>query len=186
MPIPLQITFRDMDPSDAVRARIQEHADKLAQLNNRLMSCRVVVEAPHRHHRKGKIYHVSIDAKVPGTEIAVNRDPSENHAHEDVYVAIRDAFNALARRLEDVARTRRGDTKTHEAEPHGRIVRMFRDHGFIESSTGDEVYFHANSVANDGFNRLNVGDEIRYSAETGEKGLQATVVKPAGKHHMVP
>ncbi len=186
MPIPLQITFRNMPPSAAVRTRIEEEADKLTLFNGRLMSCRVVIQAPHRHHRKGKLYHVSIDAKVPGTEIVVNRDPGEHHAHEDVYVAVRDAFNALARRLEDVTRTRRGDIKAHEAEAHGRIARLFADHGFIESSTGDEVYFHAHSVANDGFRHLQVGEEIRYAAETGEKGLQATVVKRAGKHHMVP
>lgn len=186
MPIPLQITLRNMDASDAVRTRIEEHAEKLAQLTNRLMSCRIVVEAPHRRQHQGKLYHVSIDAKVPGAEIAVNRDPGEHHAHEDVYVAVRDAFNALARRLEDVARTRRGDTKTHETEPHGKIVRIFPDYGFIESSAGDEIYFHANSVVNNGFSRLQVGDEIRYVAEIGEKGLQASVVKPSGKHHMVP
>lgn len=114
MPVPLQITFHNMDASDAVRARIEEHAEKLAHFHDRLMNCRVVVDAPHQRHHQGKLYHVSIDAKVPGTEIAVNRDPGEHHAHEDVYVAIRDAFSALARRLEDIARIRRGDTKTHE------------------------------------------------------------------------
>jgi cold shock CspA family protein/ribosome-associated translation inhibitor RaiA len=186
MPIPLQITFRNMPLSPAVRTTIQKHAEKLALLHDRVMSCRVVVRAPHRHHRKGKLYHVSIDAKVPGSEIAVNRDPGDHHAHQDVYVAVRDAFNALARRLEDVARRRRGDTKTHEPEPHGRVVRLFPDHGFITDSAGDEVYFHANSVEDDGFNRLHIDDEVRYNPESGEKGLQATVVKPAGKHHMVP
>lgn len=186
MPIPLQITFRNMLPSPAVRADIEQQAEKLARLHGRLMSCRVVIRAPHRRHHKGNLYQVSIDAKVPGTEIAVTRDPGAHHAHQDVYVAVRDAFNALARRLEDVARTRRGDTKEHEAEPHGRISRLFPDYGFIDSSTGDQVYFHANAVANGAFNRLSVGDEIRYSAEIGEKGLQATVVKRAGKHHMVP
>lgn len=112
MAIPLQITFRNMPASLAVRARIEEQAAKLTRFDDRLMSCRVVVRAPHRHHRKGKLYQVSIDAKVPGTEIAVNRDPGENHAHQDVYVAVRDAFNALTRRLEDASRIRRGDTKT--------------------------------------------------------------------------
>ena len=186
MPIPLQITFRNMPLSPAVRASIQKHAEKLSLLHDRLMSCRVVVRAPHRHHRKGRLYHVSIDAKVPGSEIAVNRDPGEHHAHQDVYVAVRDAFDALARRLEDVARRRRGSIKTHEVEPHGRIVRLFPDYGFIAGSDGDEVYFHANSVVDDGFSVLQIGDDIRYNAEIGEKGLQATVVKPAGKHHMVP
>lgn len=118
MPIPLQITFRNMLPSAAVRTNIEQHAEKLARLHDRLMSCRVVIRAPHRHHRKGKLYQVSIDAKVPGTEIAVNRDPGSHHAHQDVYVAVRDAFNALARRLEDVARIRRGDTKTHASDSY--------------------------------------------------------------------
>ena len=186
MAIPLQITFRNMTPAPAVRARIREHAERLERIHDRIMSCRVVIRSPHRHHRKGQIFQVSIDAKVPGTEIAVNRDPGEHHAHQDVYVAVRDAFNALSRRLEDVARRRRGDVKAHETETHGRIARMFPDHGFIAGSSGDEVYFHANSVENDGFARLQSGDEVRYNAEIGEKGLQATVVKRAGKHHMVP
>ena len=185
MPIPLQVTFRNMPASAAVRARILAQAEKLERLHGRMMSCRVVVRAPHRHQRKGKLYHVSIDAKVPGTEIAVNRDPGEHHAHQDVYVAIRDAFNALARRLEDTARERRGDIKAHETEPHGRVTRLLPDYGFIQGASGDEVYFHANSVANDGFARLEIGDEVRYSAEIGEKGLQATVVKRAGKHRMI-
>jgi len=186
MAIPLQITFRNMTPSPAVRARIREHVEKLEHIHDRIMSCRVVIRSPHRHHRKGHIFHVSIDAKVPGSEVAVNRDPGEHHAHEDVYVAVRDAFDALARRLQDVARRRRGDVKVHEAEAHGRISRVFPDYGFIASSQGDDVYFHANSVENDGFARLQIGDEVRYSVEIGEKGLQATVVKQAGKHHMVP
>ena len=112
MAIPLQITFRNMPASLAVRSRIEEQAEKLARFTDRLMSCRVVVRTPHRHHRKGKLYQVSIDAKVPGTEIAVNRDSGDDHAHQDVYVALRDAFAALTRRLEDTTRIRRGATKT--------------------------------------------------------------------------
>lgn len=112
MAIPLQITFRNMPASLAVRTRIEEQAAKLARFNDRVTSCRVVVRAPHRHHHKGRLYHVSIDAKMPGTEIAVNRDPGGHHAHEDVYVAVRDAFGALTRQLEDATRIRRGDTKT--------------------------------------------------------------------------
>ncbi len=187
MPIPLQITFRNTEGSPAVRARIEENAAKLEKLHNRIMSCRVVVDAPQRQI-KGGIYHVSIDIKVPGHEIAVTRDPAEHQAHQDVYVAIRDAFNAAARRLEDVSRESRGDVKGHEAEPHGKVARLFpyEKYGFIAGADGSEVYFHANSVANNAFDHLEVGAEVRYVAEIGEKGLQATVVKQAGKHHMVP
>lgn len=111
--LPLQITFRDMPASDAVRARIVKRVDELAQFHPRIMSCRVVVRAPHRHQHKGKLYSVRIDLKVPCREIVINRTPVARQAHQDIYVAIRDAFDALDRRLEDTARRRRGDVKSH-------------------------------------------------------------------------
>ena len=80
----------------------------------------VVVEAPHRHSHKGKMYHVRIDLSLPGREIVVGREPEQNHAHEDVYVAIRDAFNAAVRRLEDQTRKMRGDVKTHAQRTSSR------------------------------------------------------------------
>jgi cold shock CspA family protein/ribosome-associated translation inhibitor RaiA len=183
-----QITFRGMEPSPAVEARIREHAERLLRFHDRITSCRVVIQAPHRRHHKGRLYEVRVDLKLPGREIAVTRDPSEHHAHEDVYVAIRDAFDAVARRLEDAARERRGDVKSHEAEPHGRVSRLFRDqgYGFIKAANGDEVYFHSHAVANEGFGGLKLGSEVRYQSVLGEKGLQATIVKPVGKHHLAP
>ena len=77
------------------------------------MSCRVVVEIPHKHKHKGDIFHVKIDITVPQGEVVVSKEPGQNQAHEDVYVAIRDAFDAVRRRLEDYARKQRGDVKTH-------------------------------------------------------------------------
>lgn len=179
MKIPLQISFSNMTPSDAVRARVEELAARLDRFHERIMSCRVVVSAAGRHQRSGRLYHVSIDLKLPGREIAINRDSPLDHAHEDVYVAIRDAFGALVRRLEDVSRQRRGDVKTHEEEPSARVVRLFpeQEYGFIEDETVGEIYFHAHSVADDGFRKLKVGSRVRYHAEAGEKGLQASVVK---------
>jgi ribosomal subunit interface protein len=109
MQIPMQITIRDMEHSEALEARIREKAQKLDEFFNHIMSCRVVVEMPHKHHHQGKQFNVRIDIGVPGNEIVVNRD----HA-EDVYVALRDAFSAAKRQLEDYARKVRGDVKTHE------------------------------------------------------------------------
>src|SRR5450759_1707021 len=108
MQIPLQITIRDMEHSDALETHIRDKADKLNEFFDRIMSCRVVVEMPHKHHQQGKQFNVRIDIGVPGSEIVVNRD----HA-EDVYVALRDAFDAAKRQLEDYARKIRGDIKTH-------------------------------------------------------------------------
>ena len=109
MQIPLQITIRDMEHSDALEAHIREKASKLDELFDRIVSCRVVVEMPHKHHHQGKQFNVRIDIGVPGSEIVVNRDN-----HEDVFVALRDAFDAAKRRLEDYARKIRGDVKKHE------------------------------------------------------------------------
>ena len=115
MQIPLQISFRNMDPSPAVEERIRKKAAKLERFHDRIIGCSVVVEAPHRHHHKGKLYSVRVDISVPGKDVVVDRAKPGDHAHEDVYVAIRDAFNAATRRLEDQARKMRGSVKTHTA-----------------------------------------------------------------------
>ena len=105
----LQVTFRHMDPSPAIEANIRERAARLARVHGRITGCHVVVEAPHRRHAKGKLYTVRLDVVVPGGEIVVNRDAHDRHAHEDVLVAVRDAFDAARRRLRDHARRTRGD-----------------------------------------------------------------------------
>lgn len=109
MQTPLQITVRNIEHSDALETRIRDKAQKLEEFCKHIMFCRVVVEAPHKHHHQGKQFNVRIEIGVPGNEIVVNGDH-----HEDVYVALRDAFNAAKRQLEDYARKIRGDVKTHE------------------------------------------------------------------------
>src|SRR3989304_5585026 len=109
MQMPLQITIRDVDHSEALETRIRDKVAKLEEFSKNIISCRVVVEVPHKHHHQGKQFNVRIDIGVPGSEIVVNRD----HA-EDVYVALRDAFDAAKRKIEDYARKIRGDIKTHE------------------------------------------------------------------------
>ena len=189
MQVPLQISFQGMEPSEAVETRIREKTAKLEQYFERITSCRVVVEAPHRHGRKGKLYQVRIDVVVPGREIVVNRAGPKDHAHEDVYVAIRDAFNALGRQLEDHARKVRGDIKSHEVPLVGKVVRIFPEqgYGFVLTSEGNEVYFHENAVVNGGFAKLEVGSEVRLVLAFGEsdKGPQASTVTLIGKHHIV-
>ena len=114
--------------------------------------------------------------------MAENHEPSKHAAHEDVYVAIRDAFNAAGRKLQDYARRRRGKTKTHEATPLARVAKIFPidDYGFLQTPDGREIYFHKNSVLQPGFDRLEVGTEVYYAEELGEKGPQATTVRVAG------
>jgi ribosomal subunit interface protein len=183
---PLEIRFQQMDPSPAVEARIREKAADLERFSDRITSCRVVVEQEHRHHHKGNLFRVRLDIGMPGKEVAVTRTGPQDHAHEDVYVAIRDAFDAAVRRLEDRVRVRRGKVKQHEAPLLGRVVRLFADDGFgfVETEAG-EVYFHRNSVVDDGFDRLEVGAEVRLTVAESEspEGWQATTVQPLGKQH---
>lgn len=118
MQLPLQITFRNVEPSEAIEARIRKEAKRLERFYDRIMGCRVVVELPHKHHHKGNLYHVRIDLTVPGGELVVNREPAQHQAYRDLYVAIRDAFDAVQRQLEDYVRRQRGDVKTHEVPSH--------------------------------------------------------------------
>lgn len=113
MHAPLNISFRNMEPSEAVETRIREKAEKLERLFDRIVSCEVVVEAPHRNHHKGKLYEVRINLSVPGEDIIVGRTGPKDHAHEDVYVALRDAFAAATRQLEDHVHRMRGNVKKH-------------------------------------------------------------------------
>ena len=110
MQIPLQITVRDMEHSEALEARIRSKAQKLEEFFAHIVSCHVVVEMPHRHHQQGKQFNVRIDIGVPGNTIVLNR-----HQAEDVYVALRDAFDAAKRQLQEYSRVMRGDVKTHAA-----------------------------------------------------------------------
>ena len=188
MGVPLELSFRNMDPSDAVEAKVRERVDKLETFFGRINACRVVVEAPHRHRRKGKIYHVRIEIGVPGRTLIVDRDPGQHHAHEDVYVAIRDAFDAARRQLEDHSRKAAGKVKAHEVPVHGAISTLngHQGYGIATLPDGQEVYFHRNSVVNDGFANLDVGDQVRLVVAESEsaKGPQASTVTPIGKHHL--
>ncbi|MCL4799134.1 MAG: HPF/RaiA family ribosome-associated protein [Burkholderiales bacterium] len=110
----LQITVRDMEHSAALDERIRDKVKKLEQVYPRIQSCRVVLEAPHRHKQQGKQFTVRVDLTVPGREIVVNHDH-----HEDMYVALRDAFNAARRQLEAYGSIQRGDVKSHSRENGG-------------------------------------------------------------------
>lgn len=186
MQLPIELTFRNLSPSAAMEANIREHAQKLDRFYDQIMSCRVMVEAPHRHRHKGNLYHVRIDVTVPGAELVANREAPLHHSYSDPYVAIRDAFEKMVRQLEEWARARRGDVKHHEPPPHGRISELHPEehYGRIAGSGGLDIYFHRNSLVDAEFDDLQVGDEVRFAVEEGERGPQASSVHRIGKHHI--
>lgn len=108
-----QIVFEHVDTSDAVRERIFEEIAHLEQFHGRLTACRVVVSAPEKHKHKGKLYQVRIHLSVPGrAEVAVRPSTAGHQWNQDPMVAIRNAFDAARRQLQDKAKKKRGDVKT--------------------------------------------------------------------------
>jgi ribosomal subunit interface protein len=182
---PLQITVRNMSLSEAAKAAIQEKAAKLEAVDNQIIGCRVLVEVPHKHQHQGILYNVRIDVTIPGAEIVIKREENE-----DVYVAIRDAFNAARRRLRDRRRQQQIDAVVprEEPQPHARVSRLFpiEGYGFLETPDGRDIYFHRNSVLHEAFDHLELGETVRYVEEEGEKGPQASTVICAARHNATP
>jgi ribosome-associated translation inhibitor RaiA len=118
--LPLQITFRHMDPSPALADRIRTLVSRLEKFDARITYCHVIVAPPPRHKRHGALYDFHIDIALPDQVIAVRRAHSGAPTHEDPYVALRDAFRAARRKLEDYRRTRRGEIKSHSQPPRTR------------------------------------------------------------------
>lgn len=168
-----------MDSSPSVEAAIRRQVSDLDELYNRITSCRVVLEIPHRRHQKGKHFHLRIEMHVPGKVLVVNRDPAKHGAHEDAYVAIRDAFRAARRELRDYAGTRQRKVKQHKshvARAHVTQVFIAEGYGFLKTPDGRDIYFHENSLRGKRMIELQVGDEVNFAEEPGRNGPQATFV----------
>ncbi|HEX9894464.1 MAG TPA: HPF/RaiA family ribosome-associated protein [Gemmatimonadales bacterium] len=174
MELQLQITARNITLSQDVEDAIRREASKLEDFYPRIMGCRVLIEPEHRF-AAGEVgrYGVRIDVTVPKGELLTTRQ-----SHEGVWTAVQRAFDAAQRQLEDYARVQRGDVGARPSEPRARVRILFpwEGYGFLETTDGREIYFHRNSVLNQGFDRLEIGSEVRFAEEQGEKGPQATTV----------
>jgi cold shock CspA family protein len=187
MLVPLNISFQNSEPSEAVRSEVERQAKRLEKFHDRITSCKVAIIVPQTRHRKGDLFKIDIRIAMPShQDIIVTRTHDDVPEHEHILVAIKDAFSAAQRQIEDSIRKMRGDTKVHEEEDHGHVAKFLagEDDGFIETADGREVYFHRNSVLDGAFDRLKVGAEVRFVEEMGEKGPQATTVRLIGKHHL--
>jgi cold shock CspA family protein len=128
-----------------------------------------------------------VDVKVPHKELVASHTP-EDITTGDLYTVIDAAFAKMIRELEDYNRMSRWDVKRHNGTPHGRVAKIFRErgYGFIEAEDGREIYFHQNSVLRHKFNALEVGTEVRFNEELGDKGPQASTVEIVGSPRKAP
>ena len=188
MEIPLELSFENIEKSEALEARIRESVDRLDAMYHRLVACRVSVSMPHESSRKGQIPRIRIEMSVPGDNLVISDEPhrfEEKYKHADIYNAVDEAFAAAERRLRAFKERKRGDVKTHgedEAPPLVGIVTGLRpdeDYGFLRAAEGGELWFHRNAVAGAGFEALGEGDIVHYVETVGESGPQASTVIPA-------
>ena len=197
MPLEPTITFRGLRGTGKLETDIRTRLANLERYCPSIIEARVIVERAMRHHRDGNRFHVRIELGVPGEDViitheaslrpelrarAVDRvhkadelDPEHRHAK----VAVREAFEAARRRLQDYTRHRRGAVKTHTPPPAGRIARLFpsQGYGFIEAADGHEVYFQQTSVLDRKFERMKVGSRVAFVEEPGRQGPQASTVR---------
>jgi ribosomal subunit interface protein len=174
MTLPVEITIRDIENTVTIDARIRRKVQKLSIFYDRIIRCRVAVNALQKNQHQGKLYNVHIEVVIPGKILIVNHPKNEN-----LYIAIRDSFKAMERQLEDFVQKQRGERKNHHLQLTGRVVRLFPDYGFIETSEGEEYYFHETHVMQPEFIELNVGMIVRFIGDVAGDGLQAYQVSEA-------
>ncbi|MEL6912312.1 MAG: HPF/RaiA family ribosome-associated protein [Cyanobacteria bacterium J06648_1] len=182
MQITPEITYRNLEKTAAIHSLIEEKIAKLEQFCDYINSCRVVVEKAHDHPDSGSPYKVSIDITIPhGREIAVSQNPDQGKQYPPLETVIRDAFEAARRQVVGLSTEQKGERKMHyEQEISAIITKLFPEqgYGFLKAvDTGEEIYFHHNSVVNEDFSNLEIGNGVRFKETQGEMGLQATTVQ---------
>lgn len=175
-----RVTIRDLPPSAALEQHIGEKLDKIDKFCSEIMHFDVVVEQAQKNKNNGKLYNTRLAISVPGEDFAIN-----NAVNEDVYVSVRDAFDAATRKLQTYMRRRRREVKHHDIPIHGQIARIFPEDrfGFIESN-GTDYYFSDANVVHPSFDELDIGMDVQFIEEFAAEGQQAKRVT-TGKHHGV-
>lgn len=172
-----QITIRDVPHSKAIEDNIRKKIEKLNQFYGQIMHCDVTIEQAQKNKHRGKLYKTRVSLTVPGEELTVNRA-----VNEDVYVATRDAFRAITRKLQSFSAKRHQAVKQHPIPIHGQVTRIFPEEGYGFIRSGDsEYYFAFSNVAHPDFDSLDIGSKVQFTEIVGDDGLQAQHVC-VGKH----
>jgi len=177
MQIPLDITFRHELASPALEARIRRLAARLERFSRHIVRCEVVVDQAQRH-QQGNAFDIRIEITAPSAHISIQHASPHHLSHQDPYVALRDAFAAARRKLQDYERQLRGHVKQHHGLPHGWVSELDTQGGFgrIETDDGRMIFFHRNSVVGKAFEQLTSGNEVTFAEECGIHGPQASTV----------
>lgn len=189
MKVPPEITYRDVEKTDAVQTLVEEKLAKLERMCDYINGCHIAIEKTNDRPRSGSPYRVRIDLTIPPNhELVADCHPSEENQYVKLDAVIRDAFSKMETQIRKLTKQQREheQSKDHNdaTEVTALVTKVFHEdgYGFIKDLTGaEEVYFHRNSVLHDDFDRIQIGTGVRYSATDGDKGLQATSVQIVDK-----
>jgi len=183
MQIPLEVNYRGVERTPSMDEFIRHRVEKLHRFAHDIVRCRVAVEKRNEHQSTGNPYRVRIEVTVPPEhDLVVVKRPGNHEIHDEMHAVVRSAFEAMERRVKDTVERRRGETKVHP-EPTALVAKLYpgEGYGFLATPDGREIYFHRNSVLEDGFERLAPGTGVRFAEEMGEEGPQATSVRIVDK-----
>lgn len=188
MKVTPEITYRNVEKTDAIDSLVHEKIAKLEQVCSYINSCYIAIEKIHDRPRSGSPYRVRIDITVPpGHELVAESNPGEDTQYEPLNAVIRDAFDAARQQLIKLTKRQHESDKSTSSEVAqdtiALVTKLFRDrgYGFLKTLDGQEIYFHSNSVLNNDFERLEIGTGVHFFVDQGEEGPQASTVKIVDK-----
>jgi len=164
----VDIVVKNVESTEAIQSRIQRNVEKLPLFHNNIEFCKVIVDVPQKHKYQGKLFTVHIEIGVPKKRLVVNRKVDEN-----LYIAIREAFAAMKRQLDEYNHKQKNHIKQHPETLRGKITRLYSDYGFIESSDGREFYFNESSLLHPDFEAVDIGTPVHFLESLMDDGLQA-------------
>ena len=188
MKVGLEVTYRDVEKSEAIDTLIHEKLAKLERICNYISSCHIAIEKIHDRPSHGSPYRVRLDMTVPpGHELVADVNPSERNQYVRLDTVIRDAFSTAERQLKDlISRQRESEkaqTNDSAQDTMALVTKLFpeQEYGFLKTLDGEDIYFHRNSVLHGDFDRLEIGTGVRFVALEDDQGLRASTVQIVDK-----
>lgn len=189
MKVPPEVSYRNVDKTEGLDTLVQEKIAKLEQVCDHINSCHIAIEKIHENPKHGSPYRVRIDMTVtPGHEVVAESNPEEGNQYLPVDAVIRNAFDIARRQLRELSKQQREKDKAQDhdnaMETMALVTNIFhdKDYGFLKTlDSGEEIYFHRNSVVHHDFDRLEIGTGVRFVSQEGEQGLQASTVQIVDK-----
>lgn len=173
------ISYQNIDHSPAVEGLVRKRIAGLEKRHDRITGCEVTLDAPQKKKRRGRVFRVRLNLRLPGPDLSVSREVAQGSAQDDLVLAVNRAFTAAEKALKKQKKTMGGiEVKHHAPVLHGEIAELEPElgHGWVRGDNGQMVYFQRDSLTSNDWDRLEAGMRLRFREMEGEKGPYATAV----------